>query len=102
MTSPEINTYEPHKEPSEEIWSSSPGWFRRALEIPMGHGAVEVDGASIHFLTWGEVGRPGLVFVHGGGANAYWWAHIAAQFADDFRVLAVDMSGHGDSGQRQK
>ncbi|MEI2638826.1 MAG: alpha/beta hydrolase [Microthrixaceae bacterium] len=102
MTSPEINTYEPHKEPSEEIWSSSPGWFRRALEIPMGHGAVEVDGASIHFLTWGEVGRPGLVFVHGGGANAYWWAHIAAQFADDFRVLAVDMSGHGDSGHRQK
>ena len=42
----------------------------------------------------------GLVFVHGGGAHAHWWNHLAAAFADDFRVLALDLSGHGDSDHR--
>jgi len=60
-----------------------------------------VDGAEIHYLAWGESGRRGLVFVHGGGAHAHWWTHVAAQFAGDFRVLAVDLSGHGDSGHRE-
>ena len=61
---------------------------------------VEVDGAAIHYLAWGERGRRGLVFVHGGGAHAHWWTHIAASFARDFRVLAIDLSGHGDSAHR--
>ena len=34
----------------------------------------------------------GLVFVHGGGAHAHWWTHVAATFADEFRVLAIDLS----------
>jgi pimeloyl-ACP methyl ester carboxylesterase len=38
--------------------------------------------------------------VHGGGAHAHWWTHIAASFARDFRVLSVDLSGHGDSAHR--
>jgi pimeloyl-ACP methyl ester carboxylesterase len=41
------------------------------------------------------------VFVHGGGAVAHWWTHIAARFAVDFRVLAIDLSGHGDSAHRE-
>lgn len=97
-----LETFEAHKEPSPEVWKRSPEWFKKALVVPMGHGEVEVDGAGIRFLTWGEAGRPGLVFVHGGGANAYWWAHIASLFADEFRVIALDMSGHGDSGHRER
>jgi pimeloyl-ACP methyl ester carboxylesterase len=80
--------------------SAAPGWFRRALAVPYSDGRVEVDGAPIHFLAWGEAGRRGLVFVHGGGAHAHWWTHVAAQFAADFRVVALDLSGHGDSGHR--
>jgi len=38
--------------------------------------------------------------VHGGAAHAHWWTHIAATFANDFRVIAIDLSGHGDSGHR--
>lgn len=78
----------------------SPGWFREALAVPREHGRLEVEGRSIHHLALGEPGRRGLVFVHGGGANAHWWTHVAAQFAGDFRVLAVDLSGHGDSDHR--
>jgi pimeloyl-ACP methyl ester carboxylesterase len=39
--------------------------------------------------------------VHGGGAHAHWWTHVAATFASEFRVLAVDLSGHGDSMHRE-
>ncbi|HWE67836.1 MAG TPA: alpha/beta hydrolase [Acidimicrobiales bacterium] len=62
---------------------------------------MSVDGASIHYLAWGERGRRGLVFVHGGGAHAHWWSHVAATFAHEFRVLAIDLSGHGDSDHRE-
>jgi pimeloyl-ACP methyl ester carboxylesterase len=68
--------------------------------VPFSDEGVEVEGASIHYLAWGERGRRGLVFVHGGGAHAHWWTHIAATFAPHFRVLALDLSGHGDSDHR--
>jgi pimeloyl-ACP methyl ester carboxylesterase len=47
------------------------------------------------------MGRRGLVFVHGGGAHAHWWTHVAATFAAEFSVVAIDLSGHGDSGHRE-
>lgn len=84
------------------IHPAAPDWFRDALAVPFTDEIVEVDGCAIHYLAWGRPGRRGLVFVHGGGANAHWWTHVAARFAEDFRVLAMDMSGHGDSGHRQE
>jgi pimeloyl-ACP methyl ester carboxylesterase len=69
--------------------------------VPFTDERVEVAGVSIHYLAWGEPGRRGLVFVHGGGAHAHWWSHVAATFAGQFRVLALDLSGHGDSDHRK-
>ncbi len=85
---------------SSPLLPNSPHWFRDALAVPFADEFVEVDGVAIHYLAWGEPGRRGLVFVHGGGANAHWWTHVAARFARDFRVVAIDLSGHGDSGHR--
>jgi len=82
------------------ILPDAPAWFARAVSAPYGHGAVEVAGCSVHYLHWGERGRRGLVFVHGGGAHAHWWTPVAATFAAPFRVVAIDLSGHGDSGHR--
>jgi pimeloyl-ACP methyl ester carboxylesterase len=79
-----------------------PVWFRRALAVPYSDEEVEVDGAAVHYLAWGERGRRGLVFVHGGGAHAHWWTHVAATFAGELRVLALDLSGHGDSDRRDE
>jgi pimeloyl-ACP methyl ester carboxylesterase len=78
-----------------------PAWFTRALAVPFTDEFVEVDGAAIHYLAFGQSGRRGLVFVHGGGAHAHWWAPLAATFAHEYRVLAIDLSGHGDSGHRE-
>lgn len=78
----------------------APAWFTNALAVPRTHEFVTIHGAQIHYLAWGERNQPGLVFVHGGGAHAHWWTHIAAQFADIYRVVAIDLSGHGDSDHR--
>jgi pimeloyl-ACP methyl ester carboxylesterase len=86
---------------SPEPPTTAPEWFRRAVATPVEDGIVRVEDRQVHYLAWGRPGRRGLVFVHGGGANAHWWTHVAAPFADEFRVLAVDMSGHGDSDHRE-
>jgi pimeloyl-ACP methyl ester carboxylesterase len=78
----------------------APEWFRRALAVPQTDIEVAVDGCTIHALACGRRGARGLVFVHGGGAHAYWWTHVAAQFSGEFRVVCLDLSGHGNSGHR--
>jgi len=78
----------------------APKWFTTMLAVPFTDGTLTVDDVEVHYLAWGEPNRRGLVFVHGGGANAHWWTHVAAWFARDYRVLAIDLSGHGDSGHR--
>jgi pimeloyl-ACP methyl ester carboxylesterase len=79
----------------------APAWFDRALDVPFSNEEVKVGGCPIHYLAWGEPDRRGLVFVHGGGAHAHWWTPVAATFAGEFRVVAIDLSGHGDSGHRE-
>jgi pimeloyl-ACP methyl ester carboxylesterase len=82
------------------IASDAPDWFRRALHTPFFDEHVEVDGARVHYLAWGEPGRRGLIFVHGGAAHAHWWTHVAASYSRQYRVVALDLSGHGDSAHR--
>ena len=81
--------------------SDAPGWFRAALEAPVEEGATEVAGASIAYRAWGEAGAPGVVLVHGGAAHARWWDHVGPLLVEGARrVVAIDLSGHGDSGHR--
>ncbi len=54
-------------------------------------------GVTLHALEWGEVSHPIVVLLHGGGANAHWWDHIAPSLAEGKRVIALDFRGHGDS-----
>ena len=63
-------------------------------------GEIEVAGTPIHYLEWGDRGKPGIVFVHGGSAHAHWWTHLAPMFVERYHPVAIDMSGHGDSGRR--
>lgn len=38
-----------------------------------------------------------MILLHGGGANAHWWDHLAPSLALDHHVVALDFRGHGDS-----
>jgi len=80
----------------------APAWFERALERRPERTTVDVDGAAIELLTWGERGKPGLLFLHGNGAHADWWSFIAPFFADDFRCAAMSWSGMGRSDWRER
>jgi pimeloyl-ACP methyl ester carboxylesterase len=79
-----------------------PSWFTTALAVPVETSTVEVDGTPIAYRVWGEQGASGLVLVHGGAAHSRWWDHIGPLLADGRRVAALDLSGHGDSGRRDK
>ena len=79
--------------------SDAPGWFQRAVASVPQHSDVDVDGARVHYRAWGDPGLPGLVLVHGGAAHSGWWDHIAP-LLPEHRVVALDLSGHGDSDRR--
>jgi len=77
-----------------------PPWFTEATAVVPEDRTVRVKGCDIHYLRWGDPERPGIVFVHGGAAHAQWWSFIAPFLAPQHHVIAVDLSGHGDSGRR--
>jgi pimeloyl-ACP methyl ester carboxylesterase len=80
--------------------TATPDWFEQALKQAPERTMTRVGGAGIETLTWGEVGRPGLMFLHGNGAHADWWSFIAPFFAAQYRVAAMSWSGMGGSGRR--
>ncbi len=89
----------------ERTWDptvAAPRWFTRSLATPSEERWVDVAGTRIHYFAWGALGDRTLVLVHGGAAHAQWWAPLAPLLAiDGFRVLALDLSGHGDSDRRE-
>ncbi len=78
----------------------APAWFDTAIAVAPERSRIAVEGAEIELLTWGEVGKPGLLFLHGNGAHADWWSFIAPFFAKDWRVAAISWSGMGGSDWR--
>ena len=76
-------------------------WFNESLLSTPTENFVEVEGAKIHYLTWGDTKNSGLFFIHGFSANAHWWDFIAPAFIEDYCVVAIDLSGSGDSDHRE-
>ena len=76
------------------------GWFEEAIKITPESKYVDSNGAKIHYLVWGETTNPGLFLIHGYSAHAHWWDFIAPSFLEDYCVVAIDLSGMGDSEHR--
>lgn len=83
----------------------TPAWFQQFIEVPYANHSVQIDGANIHYQRWTSTdtanSKPGLLFVHGYGAHSHWWDFIAPAFIDEYDVIAMDMSGAGDSDHRE-
>jgi pimeloyl-ACP methyl ester carboxylesterase len=79
-----------------------PDWFTRALAAPVVSAAVTVAGTEIAYREYGDGAGSGIILVHGGAAHSRWWDHIAPLLASGRRVVAIDLSGHGDSGRNEK
>ncbi len=84
------------------VQQQEPEWFTRAIESKREDGEVIVDDCKIHFAAWGDVGKPGIIMIHGSNAHLEWWRFVAPFLTDQFRVASIDLSGHGDSGWREK
>lgn len=72
----------------------------QAFNVERHEDYVEVDGVPIHYFRWGDPGLPGVVLTHGFMAHARCWAFIAPLLAEEFCLVAFDLSGMGDSGSR--
>jgi esterase len=58
---------------------------------------VTVNGLRIHYVDWGGADKPPLILIHGLDRVARTFDHLAPHFMSRFRVIAIDMRGHGDS-----
>jgi pimeloyl-ACP methyl ester carboxylesterase len=77
-------------------------WLAEQWAIPAQEKTVEVEGTPIVYRGWnlGAVDLPGLILVHGFRAHARWWDHIAPSLTERHRVVAINLSGMGESGRR--
>lgn len=58
--------------------------------------ALSADGIPIRFDARGS-GARALVFVHGWSCDRTYWRHQVVEFAKAYRVVALDLAGHGAS-----
>jgi len=61
---------------------------------------VQTKDLRLHYLEWAGDGPP-AVLLHGTGLCAQTWTPIAEALSSQFRVLAMDLRGHGDSDKPQ-
>lgn len=53
----------------------------------------------LHLSSWVGEGTP-LLLLHGMAGHTHWWDSTAPLLVDDFRPVALDFRGHGDSDRR--
>src|SRR5438132_13770928 len=58
---------------------------------------LTVNGLALHYLEWGEAEAPPIVCVHGYTGSADAFNALARQLKDRYRILALDVRGHGES-----
>jgi pimeloyl-ACP methyl ester carboxylesterase len=59
------------------------------------------DGVPIHYAVQGK-GEPTLVFIHCWSCDRNLWENQVPEFARKYRVVSIDLPGHGQSGQGRK
>ena len=58
---------------------------------------VRVGELNLRCVTWGRLGDPVAVLVHGNGGHAHWWGPLVPALVPGWRLIAPDLRGHGES-----
>jgi pimeloyl-ACP methyl ester carboxylesterase len=76
-------------------------WVQRMIDNP-GRSAYQNDeGRRTHYLEWGDPRNPRvMLLLHGFLGHAHWWDFVAPWFAAEYRVMAIDFYGMGDSSHQ--
>src|SRR5436853_3001997 len=67
-----------------------------ALPSPTGK-YLTANDLRLHYLEWGEATAPTIVCVHGYTSSAQAFNALARHLHARYRVLALDVRGHGES-----
>lgn len=59
------------------------------------------DGIPIRYQVTGK-GEPALVFVHGWCCDRTYWDQQVPHFSKNYKVVTIDLAGHGESGLDRK
>jgi pimeloyl-ACP methyl ester carboxylesterase len=51
----------------------------------------------LHYVDWGNPGKPVLLLIHGGRDHCRNWDWVARALRADWHIIAPDLRGHGDS-----
>lgn len=63
--------------------------------------AISIDGNEIAFTSEGK-GNVALIFIHGWGCNKSYWRYQTKEFSKKYQVVALDLTGHGQSSAKRK
>ncbi|MFT4631736.1 MAG: pimeloyl-ACP methyl ester carboxylesterase [Candidatus Azotimanducaceae bacterium] len=57
------------------------------------------SGARVHFRDEGNPGGQPVVLIHGSNASLHTWEAWRERLGDDFRIITLDLPGHGLTGR---
>ena len=64
---------------------------------------VDVDGVTVHYQEAGYASDPPVLLIHGFSSSTLVWSRVFLRLAEEgFRVIAVDLLGHGYSGKPRR
>jgi len=61
-------------------------------------GFVKFESTDVYFKQSGETSKPAVILLHGYLESTDIWGGFADRLAQNYRVVAVDLPGHGKSG----
>ena len=59
---------------------------------------IDVGDLRVRYLDWGGDGFP-IVALHGLASSSHWYDLIAPLLSQEFRIIAPDQRGHGQTSQ---
>jgi pimeloyl-ACP methyl ester carboxylesterase len=72
-------------------------FFVMSCSQPVDRVVKSPDGVEISYTVQGQ-GTPALVFVHGWSCDKTYWREQVPEFSKKFKVVTIDLGGHGKSG----
>src|SRR5215472_10590012 len=56
---------------------------------------VRLDDGDMHVVEDGKPAAPAVLLIHGTAGSTAWWDPVVPRLADAYRVIRVDLPGHG-------
>ena len=83
-----------------ELITTNPDWFDQALDKEHTSKFVEVNGAHIEYMEWGNPENQSVIMLHGTNAHAHWFKFIGSMLSEKYHFVVMSFSGMGGSDWR--